>query len=164
MTAAYTGDAADTAPRKLIGKAVHRSKAASREGLLERLFTLAFSGLVYPQIWEDPAVDMEAMRIEPHHHVAAIASGGCNVLSYLTANPARITAVDLNRAHVALVRLKLAGLAKLPGWESYYRFFGEAGERQNIRDYKRYLRPVIDTPTRRYWESRTLSGRKLPGD
>jgi S-adenosylmethionine-diacylglycerol 3-amino-3-carboxypropyl transferase len=32
--------------------AVHRSKPLSRAGVLERLFTLAFERLVYPQIWE----------------------------------------------------------------------------------------------------------------
>jgi S-adenosylmethionine-diacylglycerol 3-amino-3-carboxypropyl transferase len=89
-----------------------------------------------------------------------IASGGCNVLSYLTASPARITAVDLNRTHVALTRLKLAGLAVLPGWEEFYRFFGEADDRQNTRDYRRYLRPMIDGETRKYWEGRSLLGRK----
>ena len=100
------------------------------------------------------------MQIEPHHHVVAIASGGCNVLSYLTADPAKITAVDLNHAHVALVRLKIAGLRHLPGWQSFYRFFGEADSRQNLRDYQEFLRPVIDHSTRKYWESRTVTGRK----
>src|SRR5262245_30438643 len=94
---------------RLLRQAVHRSSPISREGLLERLFTLAFRGLVYPQIWEDPVVDLEALAVEPHHHIVTIASGGCNVLSYLTANPNKITAVDLNRAHVALTRLKLCG-------------------------------------------------------
>src|SRR5262245_58436922 len=101
-------------PSRLLKRAVHRSKPVSREGLLERLFTLAFRGLVYPQIWEDPVIDMEAMALGPEHHVVAIASGGCNVLSYLTASPRAITAVDVNRAHVALTRLKLAGVLKLP--------------------------------------------------
>ena len=160
MTATYSGDETKSTARKLLGKAVHRNKAASKEGLLERLFTLSFNGLVYPQIWEDPVVDLDAMEIEPHHHIVAIASGGCNVLSYLTADPARITAVDLSRAHVALVKLKLAGLRHLPGWDSYYRFFGEADEAQNIRDYKRYLKPLLDCETRRYWEQRTLTGRR----
>ena len=160
MTATYSGGGTKSSALKLLGKAVHRNRAVSKEGLLERLFTLAFSGLVYPQIWEDPVVDLSAMEIEPHHHVVAIASGGCNVLSYLTANPAKVTAVDLNCAHVALVRLKLAGLRCLPGWESYYRFFGEADESQNMKDYKHYLKPVIDSETRRYWERRTLTGRR----
>ena len=91
-------------------QAVHRHKLATRQGLQERLFTLAFSGLVYPQIWEDPLVDLEALALQEGERLIAIASGGCNILSYLAASPARITAVDLNRAHVALVRLKLVGL------------------------------------------------------
>ena len=160
MTATYPGDSSRTHARRLLGDAVHRSKAVSASGLLERMFTLAFNGLVYPQIWEDPVVDMKAMEIEPHHHVVTIASGGCNALSYLTAAPAKITAVDLSHAHVALVRLKLAGLRHLPGWQSFYRFFGEADDRQNLADYRRFLRPVLDVETRRYWESRSLTGRK----
>ncbi len=144
----------------LIGTAVHRSNFLSVDGFLERLFSLAFRGLVYPQIWEDPAVDLSAMEVEPHHHIVTIASGGCNVLSYLTASPAKITAVDLNRAHVALTKLKLVGLQKLPGWEEFYRFFGEADERQNIRDYKFFMRSALDDETRKYWEGRGLTGTK----
>lgn len=144
----------------LVGHAIHRNRMLSFEGVLERIFSLAFRGLVYPQIWEDPVVDMAAMEIKPHHHVVTIASGGCNVLSYLTASPARITAVDLNRTHVALTRLKLAGLSSLPGWEEFYRFFGEADDRQNTRDYRRYLRPAIDGETRKYWEGRSWLGQK----
>ena len=55
----------------IIGAAVRRSRLLSAEGLRERLFTLAFSNLVYPQIWEDPAVDLEALELDaaqPHHH------------------------------------------------------------------------------------------------
>ena len=150
------------APRggNLVKRAVHRNRAFSMEGALERIFSYAFQGLVYPQIWEDPVVDMAAMEIKPHHHIVTIASGGCNVLSYLTASPARITAVDLNQAHVALTRLKLAGLKSLPGWEEFYRFFGEADERQNLLDYGRYLRSEIDQETRKYWEGRSWTGRK----
>jgi S-adenosylmethionine:diacylglycerol 3-amino-3-carboxypropyl transferase len=73
----------------------------SNESLLDEIFALLFNGLVYPQIWEDPEIDMEALEITPASHIVAIASGGCNILSYLTANPARITAVDLSKAHVA---------------------------------------------------------------
>lgn len=160
MTDATTAEALDVTGRLLLKRAVLRSKVVSVDGLLERLFTLAFSGLVYPQIWEDPLVDLAAMEIEPHHHIVAIASGGCNILSYLTANPAQITAVDLNRAHVALSRLKLAGLRHLPGWDSYYRFFGEADEMRNIGAYREFLRPRLDAATRGYWEGRGWTGRR----
>lgn len=151
-------------PRKraktLLSQAVHKSRGASVDGALERLFTFVFNGLVYPQIWEDPVVDMAAMEIEPHHHVVAISSGGCNVLSYLTANPARITAVDLSPAHVALVKLKIAGLRHLPDWRSFYRFFGEAKSRENVADYHEFLRDRLDPATRSYWEGRLPSGRR----
>lgn len=144
----------------LLSKAVHRNARFSVEGMLERAFTRAFSGLVYPQIWEDPVVDMKAMQIKPSHHVVAIASGGCNVLSYLTANPRRITAVDLNHSHVVLNRLKLAGLAHLPCWKDFYSFFGEANAPGNASLYDLHLRRRLDPATRSYWDKRSLAGRR----
>ncbi|MGO4666191.1 DUF3419 family protein [Bosea sp. 2YAB26] len=140
--------------------AVHRSKPLSRAGMLERLFTLAFSGLVYPQIWEDPVVDMEALDLRPDDHVVAIASGSCNILSYLTANPAKISAVDLNGAHIALGKLKLAALDSLAGHEQFLRFFGEAQSQANIALYDAEIAPRLDAVSRSYWEGRSLSGRR----
>ncbi|MBY0519576.1 MAG: DUF3419 family protein, partial [Sphingomonas sp.] len=72
---------------RAVRSAVHRHDHLSKQGLLERAFTFAFRGLVYAQIWEDPAVDLEALAVTPDCHIVQIASGGCNVLSYLTADP-----------------------------------------------------------------------------
>jgi S-adenosylmethionine-diacylglycerol 3-amino-3-carboxypropyl transferase len=160
MTSALTLEQPRKHAQQLLDKAVHKNRRFSIDGMLERLFTKAFNGLVYSQIWEDPVVDMKAMAVEPHHHIVAISSGGCNVLSYLTANPAKITAVDLSPAHVALVKLKIAGLKTLPDWQSFYRFFGEAKSRENYVDYDEFLRDGIDAETRRYWESRLPNGRR----
>jgi S-adenosylmethionine-diacylglycerol 3-amino-3-carboxypropyl transferase len=147
---------------QLLSSAVHRSAGFSIDGLLERAFTYAFSGLVYPQIWEDPLVDLKAMKIEPQHHIVTIASGGCNALSYLTADPARVTAVDLNHAHVALVKLKIASLKFLPDWHSFYSFFGAADEANNIALFDRYLRGHLDEKTLRYWDkSNWLGNRRI---
>ncbi|MDP8996165.1 MAG: DUF3419 family protein [Pseudomonadota bacterium] len=147
---------------QLLSSAVHRSAGFSIDGLLERAFTYAFSGLVYPQIWEDPLVDLKAMKIEPQHHIVTIASGGCNALSYLTADPARVTAVDLNHAHVALVKLKIASLKFLPDWHSFYSFFGAADEVNNIALFDRYLRGHLDEKTLRYWDkSNWLGNRRI---
>ena len=143
--------------------AVHRSKPLSRAGALERLFTLAFEHLVYPQIWEDPVVDMAALEIGPGHEVIAIASGGCNVLSYLTADPAGVTAVDLNGAHIALGRLKICAAQNLPDYETFFRFFGRADTRANIAVYDRRLRMKLDPSTRAYWDKRTAFGRRRIG-
>src|SRR4051794_1886847 len=75
---------------KQVGRAVYQNRPLSKAGLSERLFALLFSGLVYPQIWEDPDVDMDAMQLGHGHRVVTIASGGCNILAYLTRSPARI--------------------------------------------------------------------------
>jgi S-adenosylmethionine-diacylglycerol 3-amino-3-carboxypropyl transferase len=140
--------------------AVHRSKPLSKAGALERLFTFAFRGLVYPQIWEDPVVDMEALRIGPDDHIVAIASGSCNILSYLSANPARISGVDLNGAHIALGRLKLCALTHLPDYRSFYAFFGQADAKSNVDAYDTYVRPNLDPVSAAYWNGRRAYGRR----
>jgi S-adenosylmethionine-diacylglycerol 3-amino-3-carboxypropyl transferase len=141
-------------------RAVTRHRPLSRAGLQERLFTLMFSGLVYPQIWEDPEIDMEAMALGADDHVVAIASGGCNVLSYLVAGPARVTALDLNENHIALNRLKIAAARFLPDHHSFFRFFGEADSRDNVAAFDAHLAERLDPVTRAYWEKRSLTGRR----
>jgi S-adenosylmethionine-diacylglycerol 3-amino-3-carboxypropyl transferase len=126
----------------------------------ERLFTALFQGMVYPQIWEDPVVDMEALAIRPGDHIVAIASGGCNVLSYLTADPARITALDLNHAHIALNRLKLAAARALPSHRHFSDFFAHADLKSNIALFDEYLTGQLDAESLRYWQSRDAFGRR----
>ncbi|KAB2685297.1 MULTISPECIES: DUF3419 family protein [Brucella/Ochrobactrum group] len=144
----------------ILKRAVTQNNALSRAGFSERLFAWLFKGLVYPQIWEDPEVDMAALAIEPGHRIVTIASGGCNALSYLTADPARIEAVDLNQAHVAFNRLKLAALKHLPDYQAFYRFYGKADDKTNLAAYKRFIRPHLDSESRAYWEKRKWNGRQ----
>lgn len=136
----------------LLEKAAHQAAPATRRGVMERLFTLMFQGFVYNQIWEDPSVDLDALKLEPHHRLVTIASAGCNILNYLAAAPARIFAVDLNPHHVALTKLKLAALAQLPDHESFFRFFGHADDHANIALFDRYIRDGLDEKTRAYWQ------------
>lgn len=150
--------------RRRLSAAVHRHKAVSREGLTERLFTWLFTGLVYPQIWEDPEVDIAAMDLNPgmsaDTRIVTIASGGCNAMSYLTAAPVRVTALDLNPTHVALVKLKLAGAAYLPSHDHFFRFFARGAAKENIADYERFLRPQLDEASRSYWDKRPMGFRR----
>ncbi|MEZ5934489.1 MAG: DUF3419 family protein [Alphaproteobacteria bacterium] len=147
--------------RAPIGAAVHRSRAVTRQGLLERLFSLAFSGLVYPQIWEDPVPDLEALALRPDSHLITIASGGCNVLAYLTGNPASITAVDLNHAHIALNELKIAALTHLPSADDFRRFFLDARSPDNVDLYDSHLAPMLSESSRAYWEAAGFGGRRI---
>ncbi len=135
--------------------ALLQHRTLSREGLSERLFGLLFSGLVYPQIWEDPDVDMAAMELGAGHRMVTIASGGCNMLAYLSRHPARIDVVDLNPHHVALNRLKLAAFRFLPTHGDVVRQFGMENIASNSRAYDTFIAPKLDVATRRYWNGRT---------
>ena len=146
-----------------VRKAVIQHEHLSKQGLLERAFSFAFRGLVYAQIWEDPIIDMEALQLKDDSDIITIASGGCNVLSYLTAGPNSISAVDLNTAHIALGNLKLAAAEHLPGHGEFHRFFGQSGRRENIAAYERFVRPQLDDTSRRYWEGRGINGRRQIG-
>jgi len=141
-------------------RAVYRHKPTTRAGLQERLFTLAFSGLVYPQIWEDPVIDIEALQLKDGEHLVGIASGGCNILSYLTSADVRITAIDLNPAHIALNELKVMAALHLPDYTAFHRFFAEADNPANVRAYFDYIAPHLDETSRKYWEGRNKVGRK----
>jgi S-adenosylmethionine-diacylglycerol 3-amino-3-carboxypropyl transferase len=146
----------------LLKRAAHQKSATSTRGALERLFTLMFQGFVYNQIWEDPAVDLEALALQPHHRLITIASGGCNILNYLVAGPEKIVAIDLNPNHIALTKLKLQALRHLPDYESFFRFFGIAKDKGNRTAFDSFLAEKLDSETRRYWEKRMpLRGRRI---
>ncbi|MCB1650530.1 MAG: DUF3419 family protein [Alphaproteobacteria bacterium] len=146
----------------LLKSAVHEHKLTSKKGLLERMFTLSFRGFVYPQIWEDPEVDLDALKLTKDSRIMTIASGGCNVMNYLTESPARVKAIDLNPAHVALTRLKIAAIKYLPDYESFFAFFGHADEKRNIENYDKYIAPHLDAFSKAYWEGWSpLRGRRI---
>ncbi|MDJ1007557.1 MAG: DUF3419 family protein [Paracoccaceae bacterium] len=143
-----------------IDAAVYEGRPLSKSGLADRVFAQMFRGLVYAQIWEDPVADMAALELSGEDDVVCIASGGCNMMSYLTAGPASVVAVDLSPAHVALGRLKLLGAREFPDHASFYRFFGAADRAANGGLFETYLAPHLDAEAAAFWNGRTLSGRR----
>ena len=150
---------------ELLKKAAETSPRSTKRGMLERLFTFMFQGFVYNQIWEDPDVDIRAMRIGPETRIITIASGGCNILNYLAVGPKSITAVDLNPNHLALTRLKIAAVKHAPDYESFFRMFAIGDSGANVEMYRKHLEPHLDAETRAYWNGRmgTLRLRKRIG-
>lgn len=149
-------DVLDVSVADRLGKAVYQNSAFSVDGLLERIFANAFKGLVYPQIWEDPEIDMEALAITSQDNLVCIASGSCNTMSYLTANPASITSVDLSPAHVALGNLKKVAAQTLPDQQAFFQFFGAANRPDNPDLYYRYVAEHLDQKSRDWWETSGL--------
>lgn len=145
---------------KRLRDALLQHSPLSRKGFSERLFGILFSGLVYPQIWEDPDVDMAAMELTSGHRLVTIGSGGCNVLAYLSWSPGRIDVVDLNLHHIALNRLKLAAFRHLPSRADVVRMFGMENVRSNSASFDIFLAPNLDPQTRSYWERRRWNGRR----
>lgn len=147
----------------LLQESVHSHSVLSMQGVRERLFTFWFDSFVYNQIWEDPRVDLEALQLHHDSRVVTIASGGCNALSYLSAKPAQIVALDINRYHIYFTRLKLTALAHLPSYEDFYAFFGFGNRQGNVDSYYRYLSRNLDTATRSFWEGESWLRRKVIG-
>ncbi len=141
-------------PAEMIGEAVHQNRTFSLDSSLERLFARLFRGLVYPQIWEDPVCDMAALDLSASDDIVCIASGGCNVMSYLTARPSSITAVDLSPWHVELNRLKLQAAKSLPDHRSFYTLFGHADRPENVDLLDRYVLPELPADAQNFWNSR----------
>jgi S-adenosylmethionine-diacylglycerol 3-amino-3-carboxypropyl transferase len=137
---------------------------AEARPLMQRLFALWFDAFVYNQIWEDPRVDIEALRIDGNSSILTISSGGCNALNYLLEDPASVTAVDLNRNHTFLLRLKLAALRTLPEHEPFFDLFGRGSSSHSDSLYLRYIRDELDPATRDFWESNSLIGSLFYGD
>lgn len=138
----------------LLLDAVRQESAVSRQGLLQKLFAVYFDGLVYNQIWEDPRVDLQALKLNNNARVLTISSGGCNALNYLTALPESVTAVDLNPHHIYLANLKIAALRYLPDYELFFDFFGRANVPHNVDNYYKYIAVHLDAETRAFWEKK----------
>lgn len=147
----------------LIAEAVRNSRHHSESTVWDRLFAVWFRRLVYTQIWEDPEADLAALQLPVGSSIVTISSGGCNALSYLTARPAQVYAIDLNEAHLALLKLKIAGLRALSEYADFWQFFGDGASASNARLYRERLRPILDAGARKFWDERDFLGRPRYG-
>src|SRR6266700_676024 len=144
---------------QLIADAVRNSRGHDEATVWDRLLAFWFRRLVYTQIWEDPEADLAALQLPLGSTIVTISSGGCNALSYLTAQPAQVYAVDLNHAHLSLLKLKLAGFRSLPAYDEFWQFFGQASSLANGQLYRERLRPLLDAEACAYWDKRNVIGR-----
>ena len=144
-----SSDLASAGRRRGLARAVHRNGALSSAGLSERLFALLFSGLVYPQIWEDPDVDMEAMAARPrpprgHHRLGRLQRSRLSHPS-----PAAVDAVDLNRGpHRAQPAEARRRCSHLPAHARSVPLLRRRRQRHNEAAYDRFIAPHLDAATR----------------
>jgi len=111
----------------------------------------AFTFIRYSNCWEDAAILREALQPAPGRRILSVASAGDNSFSLLAAG-ARVCAVDLNPAQLALVELKRAAIRHLEHDECLA-FLGlrPAGDRPATW---RRLAPELSPPARAFWNER----------
>jgi S-adenosylmethionine-diacylglycerol 3-amino-3-carboxypropyl transferase len=146
--------------RPLLDTALINAGSTGARAFGDRLFAWWFDRLVYAQIWEDPAADLDALAIQPGDRIVTIASGGCNALAYLSTRAAQVHAVDLNPAHLAMLELKRSAFAHFSSHAELVTYLGDADDAGNGARFDRHIAPHLEPAARRYWMARDAWGRR----
>lgn len=116
------------------------------------------SNLLFGMSWEDPSSDRRALAIERGSIVTTISSGGCNTLTLLLDNPAKIYAVDINASQSYLLELKIAAMRHLEH-EELLAFLGLASSESRLKVFQR-LAGDLTADALAYWTSKAEAVKK----
>jgi S-adenosylmethionine-diacylglycerol 3-amino-3-carboxypropyl transferase len=98
----------------------------------------------YSNVWEDHAILEDALDIKPDDDVLSICSSGDNTLNLLLAGESRsVTAIDMSRAQIAVMDLKLTAIRHLPHHKDFITLLGLQGLPENRLDIYRSLKPHL---------------------
>jgi S-adenosylmethionine-diacylglycerol 3-amino-3-carboxypropyl transferase len=111
-----------------------------------------FSLIRYAQCWEDTDVLVEALNVQPGEVCFSIASGGDNSIALLARAPARVIAVDLSPAQIALTELK-AGAFRSLSYRETLEFAGIVDSTRRAELYGR-VRANLAADAREFWDRR----------
>jgi S-adenosylmethionine-diacylglycerol 3-amino-3-carboxypropyl transferase len=108
--------------------------------------------LLFTQNWEDPASDLRAMQIQPGEVVAAITSGGCNMLGFLLKDPSMLYGVDINGSQNWQMELKMAAIRRLD-YPAFLAFLGLSPSAERLETYE-WLRPDLSAEAQVFWDAK----------
>lgn len=106
----------------------------------------------YAQCWEDADVLLQGLAAGPGDVCLSIASAGDNTLSLLTQDPARVVAVDLSRAQLACLELRIAAYRALAHPE-LLELIGSTPSTRRLELYRR-CRSLMPVAARNFWDER----------
>jgi S-adenosylmethionine-diacylglycerol 3-amino-3-carboxypropyl transferase len=111
-----------------------------------------FSSIRYAQCWEDADVLLEALDIQPGSTCLSIASAGDNALAMLSRAPRKVVAIDISRAQLAALELRVAAFRELTHPELLALIGSVDGydRPQLYHRCRRHLSPVAQC----YWDER----------
>jgi S-adenosylmethionine-diacylglycerol 3-amino-3-carboxypropyl transferase len=130
-------------------KATATDPSALRSVVQERE---VFTRIIYSQVWEDPEIAIEGLRLGPDDDLVSLTSSGDNVMAMSLRRPRSITAIDFSAAQNALFRLKLAALRTLT-WAEYVSFLGARPSFNRVSVYRDRLRKELPDDARAYFDS-----------
>lgn len=126
---------------------------ARRSALFNEVEELVnFSCIRYAQCWEDADVLLEALDIQPDSTCLSIASAGDNALAMLSRAPRKVVAIDISRAQLAALELRVAAFRELSHPE-LLALIGSVDGYDRAQLYyrcRRHLSPVAQC----YWDDR----------
>jgi S-adenosylmethionine-diacylglycerol 3-amino-3-carboxypropyl transferase len=109
------------------------------------------AGVVWSTTWEDDAIVDAALELQAGDKLLMVAGAGCNLFSALLHEPARVVAVDINPAQIALVELKLAAIRALDH-AAFLAFMGITESVDRARVYQQ-LRASLPEAARVFWDA-----------
>lgn len=115
--------------------------------------------VVYANVWEDPELNRQSLKVQSNETVLSITSGGCNSLNLLLENPQKLISIDCNPAQVALLDLKIAAfkaltypeLAELHGLRTYHEGEESGAEDRRLIHYGK-LQNLLPPSSRAFWD------------
>src|SRR5262245_38271271 len=111
-----------------------------------------FSAIRYAQCWEDADILVEGLDVQPGDVCLSIASAGDNALALLTRRPARVIALDLSRAQLSCVALRVADY-RAPRPPELLELIASRPSRRRPGLYRR-CRPLLAAADRAFWDAR----------
>lgn len=112
----------------------------------------SFDHIRYAQLWEDADVLCSALPQTPGKTLVSICSAGDNALAMLTLDPARVVVVDLSRAQIACLYLRIGAYRALSQPE-FLELMGSRPSNQRGALLDRAI-AELDTETRAFWQER----------
>ena len=118
----------------------------------EILQKASFDRIRYAQCWEDADVLLEAMGVKPGDICLSIASAGDNTLALAGAGAKRVIAVDLSRAQIACLELRIAAYRVL-NYQDFLCLVGHSECDRRGHLYRR-CRARLSATARSFWDAR----------
>ncbi|XP_062500780.1 uncharacterized protein LOC134178016 [Corticium candelabrum] len=105
----------------------------------------------YSNVWEDHALLETALDVNADDDVLSVASAGDNIFNLLLMEPRSLTAIDMSRAQIAVLELKMAAIRHLPSHGDFLTILGLQGKPEERVAVYNNLEPFLPLSCSNYF-------------